>query len=315
MLNQFFASARNKNQWYWYLLALLVLIVFVVIIPSTLLIIPSIISDGVDYDTISYNGLRLIDVLLVGEDVLRSIGMTIGVVIPAWVIHKRPWKSLINVYSNVRWERFFFGILLWFGFMVGAELIVYAIDSSGYTFQFEVTQWITLWITFLLIIPLHAFGKELLFRGYLMQGIGWGTKRPWIALVLTSIAFGCLFFLNPEIKTYGLKLVVTYVNMGLFLGIISLMDDGLELAIGVHIISNIYSSILEIFMTSELAMTFRIKALTDWSFLSISIIFYALFIWICAKKYGWADWGKLTRKIIDPNTNVDLELIDSIGVG
>jgi uncharacterized protein len=314
MLNQFFASARNKNQWYRYLLTLLIVFLFVVILSSMPFMFSSMIIDGgVDYESIIYNGIPLKDILFLVVDILRSIGMSIGVIMGVWWVHKRSWMSLITAYSSVRWERFLFGITVWFGLMGVGELIAYAINSDKYTFQFDGIQWIILSITVLLTIPLQVIGRELLFRGYLMQGIGWGTKRPWIALVLTSIAFGCLFFLNPAIKTHWLRPVTIYTTMGLFLGIISLMDDGIELAIGVHIIDNIFGSVLEAFLSSELPMTFRTKVLDDWGFFGISVIFYALFIWICSKKYGWTDWGKLTRKIIDPNPKVDLELVNSIG--
>jgi hypothetical protein len=63
----------------------------------------------------------------------------------------------------------------------------------------------------------------------------------------------------------------------------------------------------------ELPTAFRIKVLDPWLVFGLSVIFYALFIWICTKKYGWTDWGKLTRKVIDPNPDVDTVLINSIG--
>ncbi len=316
MLNQFFASARNKNQWYWYLLALLVLFVFVVIFSIPLITITHLNGVGNTSKSLTSKDLKMSDALFLGLQMFTSIGLTIGVVVGAWFIHKRSWKSLITAYANVRWERFLFGNLLWLGLMIGAELITYAINPDNYIFQFEVTQIVALLIVSILTIPLQAAGEELIFRGYLMQGIGWGTKRPWIALILTSIGFGCLHLANPEIEKYGQTFIITYIITGLFFGIITLMDDGLELAIGVHTINNIYNAVLVTFPASalELPTAFRIKVLDPWLVFGISVIFYALFIWICAKKYGWIDWEKLTRKIIDPKPDVDSELIESIGV-
>jgi uncharacterized protein len=316
MLNQFFASARNKNQWYCYLLALLVLIVFAVIFSIPLITISVFSGVGGTSKSLTAKGLNITEPMFLGLQMFSSIGLTIGVVVAAWLIQKRSWKSLITAYSNVRWERFFFGNLLWLGLMIGAELITYAMNPDNYVFQFEATQVVALLIVSILTIPLQAAGEELIFRGYLMQGIGWGTKRPWIALILTSIGFGCLHLANPEIDKYGQEFVISYIITGLFFGIITLMDEGLELAIGVHTINNIYNAVLVTFPASalELPTAFRIKVLDPWLVFGISVIFYVFFIWICSKKYGWTDWGKLTRKIIDPNPNVDLELVNSIGV-
>jgi uncharacterized protein len=316
MFNQFFASARNKNQWYWYLLALVVLFIFTVIFSVPLIIISDFNRVGDTSKSLTAKNLNMSDAMFLGLEMFTSIGLTIGVIVAAWLIQKRSWKSLITAYSNVRWERFFFGNLLWLGLMIGAELITYAMNPDNYVFQFQATQVVALLIVSILTIPLQAAGEELIFRGYLMQGIGWGTKRPWIALILTSVGFGCLHLANPEIDKYGQEFVITYIITGLFFGIITLMDDGLELAIGVHTINNIYNAVLVTFPASalELPTAFRIKVLDPWMVFGVSVVFYALFIWICAKKYAWTDWGKLTRKIIDPSPDVDLELIDSIGV-
>jgi uncharacterized protein len=315
MFNQFFASARNKNQWYWYLLALVMLFFFVVIFTIPLATTSRLNGTHFGSKSLTAKDLNMSDALFLGLEMFTSIGLTVGVVVAAWLIHKRSWKSLITAYSQVRWERFFFGNILWLGLMIGAELITYAMNPNNYVFQFEATQVVALLIISLLTIPLQAAGEELIFRGYLMQGIGWGTKRPWIALILTSIGFGCLHLANPEIDKYGQTFIITYIITGLFFGIITLMDDGLELAIGVHTINNIYNAVLVTFPASalELPTAFRIKVLDPWLVFGLSVVFYALFIWICAKKYGWTDWNKLTQKIIDPNPDVDTVLIGSIG--
>ena len=316
MINEFFASARNKNQWYWYLLTLLILFVFAVIFSVPLITISHLNGVVGTTKSLTAKDLNISDAMFLGLQMFTSISLTVGVIVAAWIIHKRSWKSLITAYDKVRWGRFFFGNLLWLGLMIGAELITYAINPDNYVFQFEATQVVALLLVSVLTIPLQAAGEELIFRGYLMQGIGWGTKRPWIALILTSIGFGCLHLANPEIEKYGQEFIVTYIITGLFFGIITLMDDGLELAIGVHTVNNIYNAVLVTFPASalELPTAFRIKVLDPWTVFAISVIFYIFFIWICAKRYGWTDWGKLTRKIIDPNPDVDLQMIDSIGI-
>ena len=136
-----------------------------------------------------------------------------------------------------------------------------------------------------------------------MQGIGWGTKKAWIALIITSVGFGLIHLANPEMEKYGQGFIITYMVMGLFFGLISLMDDGLELALGVHTINNIYNAVLVTFPGSalELPTVFRIVEYNAWLGFGIEVLLFIFFIWICAKKYGWNDWEKISRNLTDPN--------------
>ena len=303
MFNQFFASARNKNQWYWYILAVGIILIFAFIFSLPIFGIATMNGVKDTSKNLTAKDLGLSYALFLGIEMLPSIGLTLGVIASAWLLHKRPWKSLITAYPHIRWERFLFGNLLWLGLMIGGELITYSINPDNYVFQFEVTQFVALLIISILTIPLQAAGEELFFRGYLMQGIGWGTKSPLIALIITSIGFGLLHLANPEMEKYGQEFIVTYIIMGLFFGIIAFMDDGLELAIGVHTINNIYNAVLVSFPGSalELPTVFRIKEYDAWLNFGISTIMFLFFIWICSKKYGWIDWNKITRKMIDSN--------------
>jgi uncharacterized protein len=303
MFNQFFAAARNKNQWYWYVLAVFIILVFAFIFTLPVIGIANVNGVKDTSKNLTAKDLGLSDALFLGVEMLPSIGLTLGVIVSAYILHKRPWRTLITAYPQIRWERFLFGNLLWLGLMIGGELITYALNPDNYIFQFEITQFVALLIISVLTIPLQAAGEELFFRGYLMQGIGWGTKSPFIALIITSIGFGLLHLANPEMEKYGQGFIVTYIIMGLFFGVIALMDDGLELAIGVHTINNIYNAVLVTFPGSalELPTAFKIKEYNAWLGFGLEVLLFVFFIWICAKKYDWTDWDKITRKIIDPN--------------
>ena len=303
MFNQFFAAARDKNQWYWYVLAVVIILILASIFSIPIFIIAGINGVKDTSKDLTAKDLGLSDAVFLGIEMIPSIGLTLGVITAAWILHKRPWQSLITAYPRIRWERYFFGNLLWLGLMIGGELITYALNPNNYIFQFEATQFVALLIISILVIPLQAAGEELFFRGYLMQGIGWGTKKAWIALAITSVGFGLMHLANPEMEKYGQAFIITYMIMGLFFGIISLMDDGLELALGVHTINNIYNAVLVTFPSSalELPTAFRIVTYNAWLGFGIEVLLFVFFIWICAKKYGWTDWGKITQQITDPN--------------
>ena len=49
---------------------------------------------------------------------------------------------------------------------------------------------------------------------------------------------------NPEVDKLGSVVMVYYIGTGLFLGIMTLMDEGMELAIGFHAANNLFTALL-----------------------------------------------------------------------
>ncbi len=230
--------------------------------------------------------------------------MFLGALLGLWVVirylHQRPFLSLINNLGKIRWSRFLWGAGIWLLLGILAEGVSWMINPEAYHLQFEASSFITLVGIALILIPFQAGFEELFVRGYLMQGIGLGTHSKVIAMVATSFLFAGLHLMNPEISEFGLSTMVAYyVLVGLFLAVLTVMDDGLELAMGVHTATNLYGSILITFEGSALQTPALIKL--DVPNVQIMLLLMVLsatvFLIIASKKYGWADWKKLTEPI------------------
>ena len=120
--------------------------------------------------------------------------------------------------------------------------------------------------------------------------------------MMTSLIFGFMHILNPEVTKMGYIIMVYYIGTGLFLGIITLMDDGMELALGFHAANNLVGALL---VTSDWTVFQTHSIFKDVSepeagvdvLLPIVVIFPIL-LFIFSKKYGWTDWTqKLTGKV------------------
>jgi len=138
-----------------------------------------------------------------------------------------------------------------------------------------------------------------------MQGIGILVKNRWFPLIFTSVCFGLLHGANPEVEKLGSISMVFYIGTGLFYGISTLMDEGTELALGLHAINNIIAAF---FVTTDW-MVFQTDALfIDTSEPSVGfemffpvLVLYPLLLFVFSKKYGWSNWvEKLTGKIEAP---------------
>ena len=109
----------------------------------------------------------------------------------------------------------------------------------------------------MIFIPIQTSLEEYVFRGYLMQGLGVFVKNRWFPLIFTSLSFGLLHLSNPEIDKIGNIIIIHYIATGLFLGIITLMDEGMELALGFHAGNNLLIALLvtadwTVFQTSSI---------------------------------------------------------------
>ena len=60
---------------------------------------------------------------------------------------------------------------------------------------------------------------------------------------MTSVIFGCLHISNPEVEKIGYSILIYYIGP-VFFGILTIIDRGIELALGFHIANNLLISLL-----------------------------------------------------------------------
>lgn len=216
-----------------------------------------------------------------------------------WLFHKRSYKEIINGTNKVRWNRFFTGAVCWTILMLIIYIIEYIIDPANFVLQFDIVSFIPLVIISILIIPLQTSFEELAFRGYLAQGIGVLTKSRWMVLLIPSILFGLLHYDNPEVKEFGFWLMMPqYISFGLIFGLISILDDGIELAMGVHAANNIFLSILVTHSSSAFQTTavFELQKVNPYLEFLLLVLAGIVLITFLYKKYNWS-FSVLSRKI------------------
>lgn len=216
-------------------------------------------------------------------------------------IHKQSLKSVTTVRKHIDVKRIIFGFSFWgiLSILVfGASLIM---SPENYQWNFELHPFLTMFIIASLLIPFQSALEEWIFRGYLMQGFATMTRSRLLSLLFTSIIFGSLHILNPEIDKLGYGLLVYYIGSGLFFGILALMDEGIELAIGIHVANNLITAILvtadwTAFQTASLYKDVSTPNLIVELSLSL-LLLYPLSILILARKYRWKNWKE---KLIAP---------------
>lgn len=181
-------------------------------------------------------------------------------------------------------------------------LLDYSFSPEDYELNFNLKPFLILCFISILMVPIQTSAEEYLFRGYLMQGLGTIAKNRWFPLLTTSVVFGLMHYANPEVEKLGPIIMVYYIGTGLFLGIIALMDEGLELALGFHAANNLFTALL---VTADWTAFQTHSILRDTSEPSAGIdvlfpvlIIFPIILFVFSKKYGWINWKeKLTGKI------------------
>lgn len=234
-------------------------------------------------------------------------------------IHKRTITSLITSRENVDWKRFFYGFFVWGTLTLAFSYVAILMNPDDYIWNFNATPFFILVTISFLFLPFQTSFEEFLFRGYFMQGIGILAKNRWVPLLITSVVFGLLHGTNPEVAKIGSIAMVFYIGTGLFYGITTLMDEGTELALGLHAINNIVAAF---FVTTDWTV-FQTDALyidtsepsVGWEMFLPVFVLYPLILLLFSKKYGWTNWKeKLTGKITEPvNLKENYRILDEIG--
>lgn len=256
----------------------------------------------IKYSAISVKEMMNVQVEKLGENLAFFqiiIPFTIFLIMLfVWVlfVHKQKLHSLTTSRKRVDIKRFFVGFGVQALFVLLGFMVSYLLAPDDFQLNFDLFPFLVFFVIAIIFIPIQTSFEEYFFRGYLMQGIGLATRSRAVALFSTSILFGIMHMANPEVEVIGSSIMVYYIGTGFFLGIITLMDKGLELALGFHAANNLIGALLvtsnwTAFQTNSIFLN-----IGDPSTVSIAefiwpvILVYPLLLLFFSKKYHWIDW-------------------------
>lgn len=226
-------------------------------------------------------------------------------------LHKQTLLSIITSRKKIDWKRIVFSFTIWALLSVVSTVLIYFDSPEDFVINFQPMPFLGLLVIATLLIPIQTTCEELVFRGYLMQGFGNLSMNKWFPLLMTSVIFGSMHIFNPEVEKMGYIILIYYIGTGLMLGIMTLMDEGMELSLGFHAANNLIGALL---VTSDWSALQTNSILKDISEPSAGIdviipvvVVYPILLWVFSKKYQWNDWKeKLTGNITTQHEHTDL---------
>ena len=218
-------------------------------------------------------------------------------------LHNQTILSVTTSRKKVDWSRIFFSFSLWAIITIVSTLIAFYYGDGKLILDFNPEKFAVLAVIAIVLLPIQTTTEEYIFRGYLMQGFANLERNRWFPLLMTSVIFGTMHILNPEVSELGNIVLVYYIGTGLFLGIMTLMDEGMELALGFHAANNLIGALL-VSTDWTVLKTYAIfkdtaepSAGFETIFLPVFIMF-PIILFIFSKKYKWNNWkDKLTGNL------------------
>ena len=293
----------GRNQWYFYVFSLL--IIFTAIqIASIPLIAYMIFENPEIIKTQNFTQLPSGNIGLALMLFTFVVGF-FATFFCAKYLHGKKYIDIVTARPKVDWSRILFATGLW-GILtlIATAISLCFADTSEIIFQFDAQEFFILAIIALLMLPFQIGLEELVFRGYLMQWSALLFKYRWVALLITSVLFGLMHLANPEIEKFGVWVALPqYILMGLILGFVTIKDDGIELALGLHFGNNLLAALTFTHDSSALqthALFKIVNPTASWMDTVVMLVAGVIFIWICDKKYHFMRKVNLWKKITPP---------------
>lgn len=211
-------------------------------------------------------------------------------------LHRRPLKSTFTARNQFDWKRYFFAFSVWMMVLGGTLFLGYALNDP--------IEWNVNWSTFfplvlvsLVMLPLQTAAEDLFFRGLLLQSFHQWFGKTFLSILFSGLLFGFVHMGNPEIEEIGQEIIIYYISVGVFLALITHLDNGLELGMGYHAANNIFAALI---ITNDW-QAFRTDALFidhsppgfGWDIVFSLLVIHPMILLLFSKVYRWKNWKSI----------------------
>lgn len=213
-------------------------------------------------------------------------------------IHKAKPTVLVSAVGKIRIKKFFTGFL--FSFLILTIYIVISLTANSEDVQFNssTTEFLSYFLLLLPLLLLQVVSEELIFRSYIMQAVSAYSRNAWLPVLVSAIVFGVMHIGDPT-SVEAIPMLLTMFMTGLVLSIVTVLDNGIEMAVGIHFANNLVAmSLSDAFNNPTLLNGLQTQEFgfvaAAVNVLCVLIMFGGLY---CMCRW---DWRRLFRKIERP---------------
>ncbi len=205
-------------------------------------------------------------------------------------IHKLPIRSSITARKSFSWKRYAFAFFLWLTIQVVFLLTAIA-SGAPISFSFSAATFVPLLIISLTLLPIQTAFEDIFYRGFLFQALTNAVGRASLTILILAAIFGWMHAGNPEVAILGYSVLFYYILSGLFMGVLTHFDDGLELSMGYHFANNFFGAVIvtnswQVFQTDAL-VTDHSKPEMGFELWAVLLIIQPALLYVFYKVYRW----------------------------
>lgn len=210
-------------------------------------------------------------------------------------LHQRPGLTVLTVRPTFRWNRmlFAFGVMLILCAL--PEVLIYLGEPADYYISLDWGRFVPALLFGLVFITLQALSEEALYRGYLLQASGLATRNLPATVFITILFFAAPHWNNVD----GDKAVSMsfFVGFGLLLALTTLLDNGVEISVGIHTANNVFGTLIvnhpdDGFPSPSIIGSHHLTF--NWTLVVATWVSYLILLWILTRKYRW-NWQRLLK--------------------
>jgi len=283
---------KGKNSWFKYLITIFLFF------GSIVAIFPFIFTI-IDSYFMFFENMMLFTLL--SFSISSSISMIIFYLCVK-LIHKKDLISLVNVskgkgiagksiswIKRIRWNRFLKGALLWSIFIVITLILSYIFNPDSFIINFNIEHIAIMILLFIIAIPIQVTLVELFFRGYLLQGISLKIKSPIFIILISTLIFSLRYFTGGDNLIFSIQNVSIAFIIGIIFCVFTLVDNGIELAIGAHLANTFFAFMIAPSEASEgnfnpIIQTVNIDPVIDNILTIITLLIFAFILFLYKKE-------------------------------
>lgn len=228
-------GARGENRWWRYLATLALIggaVLVFNIVYSILLVVCA--KAGMFEMDLATGKLSGMPAPLFALGLLSFAGVLGALALGVRKVHRRPFSTLLGAGTGFEARGFALAAVVSFALLTGAMALWSVIDPGALLWNESAGFWPAA-LAFALMVPIQASTEELLYRGWLSQGLARLTRKRWVPVAVSSVLFAAPHLANPEVSgTTPLVAFGYYLLFGVGLSLITLRTGRLELAMGLH---------------------------------------------------------------------------------
>lgn len=246
MSNYLEVARQGKNDWWRYLISFPTILIIWFLVGSipVLLLLGYVSMDGDPATGFSGTGFTGVPVLIEFLFTMSSfIPFILATLLAVRFIHARPLWTLFSGAEHIRWGRMLAGAGAWACIAALISTVEALLYPGRYVLTFQPATLLVFALFALILIPIQTSAEELFYRGYLLQWMGLRIKNKWLLALLNGILFFLPHAANPEMAVNGVLVGLGYFVIGVFWALITVEDNGMEVALGMHAANNLFAAL------------------------------------------------------------------------